>query len=127
VRPIHRGEVLIEVGDRAIPFFVVTAGGVEVVRPSAGGEVLVVTHGPGGFTGEAALLAGRPSIAQARVSEPGEVIELDRETLLSLMRTDVELGEILLRVFILRRLELVARGIGDTVLLGSVHCAGTCA
>ncbi|HEV7590087.1 MAG TPA: FAD-dependent oxidoreductase, partial [Longimicrobium sp.] len=31
----------------------------------------------------------------------------------------------LLRAFILRRLELIAHGIGDVVLLGSMHCSGT--
>src|SRR5207248_3352435 len=33
--------------------------------------------------------------------------------------------EILMRAFILRRAELIARGVGDVVLLGSAHCQGT--
>jgi thioredoxin reductase (NADPH) len=60
-----------------------------------------------------------------RVSQPGEVIELDRQQMLALLQTDAELGEILVRAFILRRVELVAVGAGDVVLVGSTHSAGT--
>ena len=35
------------------------------------------------------------------------------------------LSEILMRAFILRRVELVAAGVGDVVLLASTHSAGT--
>jgi thioredoxin reductase (NADPH) len=59
------------------------------------------------------------------VTESGEAIELEREQLLALVQTDAELSEILLRAFILRRGELIARGFGDVVLIGSTHCAGT--
>jgi len=123
-RAVHPGQVLVEVGAPA-SFFVVTAGRVEIVRASPTGEETVTTHGPGNFTGETNLISGRPSLATARACEPGEVVELEREALLRLVQTDAELGEILLRAFILRRVELIAHGIGDAVLLGSVHCAGT--
>ena len=53
------------------------------------------------------------------------MIELDREQLLGLVQTDAELSEILMRAFILRRIELIAGGYGDVVLIGSTHCAGT--
>jgi thioredoxin reductase (NADPH) len=42
-----------------------------------------------------------------------------------LVQTDAELGEIVMRAFILRRVELVAVGLGDVVLVGSTHSAGT--
>src|SRR5437899_2400979 len=45
-RSIRSGEVLIEAGARVVPFFVVTAGRVEVVRPSGSTETLVAVHGP---------------------------------------------------------------------------------
>jgi len=53
------------------------------------------------------------------------VLELDREHLLSLVQTDPELSELILRAFILRRVELIAGGFGDVVLIGSTHCSGT--
>jgi thioredoxin reductase (NADPH) len=53
------------------------------------------------------------------------VIELDRQQMLALMQSDTELGEMLTRAFILRRVELVAAGVGDVVLIGSTHSADT--
>ena len=55
----------------------------------------------------------------------GEVIEVDRENLLALVQTDSELSDILMRAFILRRVELIAHGFGDVVLVGSNHYAAT--
>ena len=125
VRPIRPGEVLIEAGDHIVPFFVVTKGQVEVVRPSGTTETLVAVHGPGQFTGEVNMLSGRPALLRTRVRESGEVIELDRERLLALVQTDSQLGEIIMRAFIVRRVELIAHGLGDVVLLGSNYCSAT--
>ena len=124
-RPIRRGEVLVEAGDHVVPFFVVREGKIEIVRPSGDSETLVVLHEPGQFTGEVNMLSGRRSLVRARVAEPGEVIELDHDNLMTLVQTDPELSEILMRAFILRRVELIASGVGDVVVVGSAHCAGT--
>ena len=106
------GEVLVDVGDKVVPFFVVVSGEIQVLRPSGATDTLIVTHRPGQFSGEGNMITGRRALARMRVSEPGEVIELDREQLLALVQTDAELSEILMRAFILRRVELIARGLG---------------
>ncbi len=103
-RSTTRGEVLVEVGDRAVPFFVVVTGEIEAVRPSEGADTLIVRHQSGHFSGEANMITGRRAIARLQVSEPGEVIELNRDELLALIQTDAELSEILMRAFIMRRL-----------------------
>ena len=105
--------------------YVVVDGTIEVIRASNGVEELVVTFSPGMFTGEGAMLTGRPTIARIQVGEPGEVIEIDRSALLSLIQTDAELSEIILRAFVLRRAALIARGVSTEVLLGSTHCSET--
>ncbi|RPJ64530.1 MAG: FAD-dependent oxidoreductase, partial [Acidobacteria bacterium] len=125
VRPVQRGDVLYEPGDQGARFFVITAGEVEIVRPSSPGETLIRVLERGQFTGEVNLLSGRPPMVRARVRESGEVIQLDRERILALVQTDFELGETLLRTFIFRRLELISRGLGDVALIGSKHCSGT--
>jgi len=106
-------------------FFVVTAGQIDIVRPSGATEELLAVYGPGMFTGELTLLSGRRGLAQIRAGEAGEVIEVDREHLQRLVQTDSELSDILIRAFILRRVELIAHGFGDVLLIGSRHCAGT--
>jgi thioredoxin reductase (NADPH) len=124
-RSTAAGEVLVEPGARPVPFFVVLSGRVQIVRIADRAETIITTFGPGQFSGETNLITGRPALARTRVSESGEVIELDREQLLALVQTDAELGEVLMRAFILRRVELIARGYGDVILIGSAHCAGT--
>jgi hypothetical protein len=71
-----------------------------------------VNHHPGQFSGELNMISGRHALGRLRVSEAGEVIQLDREPLLALIQTDAEMSEILMRAFILRRLELIARDLG---------------
>src|SRR5580704_6341425 len=124
-RTIARGEVLVEVGDKDVPFFVVVTGEAQALRPSGATETLIVAHGPGQFSGEAIMITGRRAMGRLRASEPGEVIQLERQQLLGLIQTDAELSEILMRAFMLRRLELIAHELGDAVMIGSAHCAGT--
>jgi thioredoxin reductase (NADPH) len=125
VRALARDDILIEAGDRVVPFFVITAGAIEIIRPTLSGETLVAVHGPGKFTGEANMLLGRRSLTRARVTAAGEAIELTRDQLLRLVQTDAAIGEIVMRAFIYRRLELVAHGIGDVALIGSLHSPAT--
>src|SRR2546426_684613 len=125
VRHVQRGEVLLEAGEQTPRFFVVTAGHIAIVRPSGVTEELVVVLRPGQFTGEVTMLSGRRGLVRIRAGEAGAVVELERDYVLALVQTDGELSEILLRAFILRRVELIAHGFGDVVLVGSRHSPGT--
>src|SRR5437660_969046 len=124
-RAVRSGEVLVEQGDRAIPFFVVISGELEAVRPTSATETLISVFSAGQFTAAINTLSGRRAMARSRARQDGEVIHLDRESLLALVQTDAELSEVLMRAFILRRVELLAQGIGDATLLGSSHSADT--
>ena len=123
-RRVENGEVLLEIGESG-KIFVVTAGSIETARMVGDVEEIIVTHGVGSFTGEVAVLSGRRGLARNRARESGEVIELDRSRLMALVQTDSELSDILMRAFILRRLEIIARGSTELVLLGSRHSADT--
>jgi thioredoxin reductase (NADPH) len=125
IRSVQPGEVLIEQGDTSVPFFVVITGELEIVRPFDAYETLVTVHGSGEFTGEVNMLSGRRSFFRARATKPGKVIELDHQQMLTLVQTDAELSDILMRAFILRRVELIAAGVGDIILIGSTHSAST--
>jgi thioredoxin reductase (NADPH) len=124
-RTTKRGEVLYEQGESASSFFVVVSGELEVMRPSGTVDTLVTVHHSGQFTGEVGTLSGRRTMFRLRVTKPGKVIELDRQHMLTLVQTDAELGEILMKAFILRRAELITSGVGDIVLIGSTYSAGT--
>ncbi len=124
-RRVEAGEVLVHAGEPVARLFVVVEGQIDGVRPSATQEDLVVSLGPGMFTGEVTMLSGRRGLAQIRAAAASEVIEIGRDDLLALIHADGELSEIFMRAFILRRVELIARGVGDVVVLGSSHCQGT--
>src|SRR6266851_2695503 len=124
-RYVQPGEVLVEAGSPTSRLFVVISAQIEIVQLKDETEEIVAVFRPGMFTGELTMLSGRRGLAQIRARDAGEVIEVDREQLLALVQTDSELSDILMRAFILRRLELIAQHVGDVVLLGSDHCAGT--
>src|SRR5678816_3206438 len=125
VRRVPAGEVLVEAGDLVLHFYVIQSGEVEVVRASTEGETVVAVYHAGHFTGEVSMIAGGRGMMRVRARSAAEVLELTREELASLVQIDAELSEILMRAFILRRVELVAAGMGDVVLVGSRHSVDT--
>ncbi len=89
------------------------------------GEVLVVLHTAGSFTGEMSTLQGVGSLVRSRVREAGEILVITEDRLRTIIRTDADLSELFMRAFILRRVGLLASHAGDVILLGSSHSAGT--
>lgn len=124
-RTMAKGEILAEPGDRNRPMLVVLTGSIEVVQPGLSGEVLVVVHASGSFTGEMSMLQGVGSLVRSRVREAGEVLVITEDRLRTIIQTDAELSELFMRAFILRRVGLLASQSGDVILLGSSHSAGT--
>lgn len=63
MRATSSGEVLVEQGDGAMPFFVVVSGELEAVRPTVTTETLITVFRAGQFTGEVNTLSGtRPEV-----------------------------------------------------------------
>ena len=126
VRAVKAGEILFDLGDTNVPFFVVLSGSLEIVQPALKGERLIVTHDThGNFTGELTMISGRRTLVRGRVKVPGEFLEISAEELRSVIAKDAELSEILMRAFILRRLALINAGYGNLILMGSRHSAQT--
>jgi thioredoxin reductase (NADPH) len=125
IRPITRGEVLIEGGQTNVPFFVLKTGQIEVIRPSALDEILVAIVGPAQFTGDISMILGRPAQMRLRVRESGEVVQLTRDQMHALVQADAELSEVLMKTFIHRRVAVIAQGIGDVLLIGSAGSGAT--
>src|ERR1700674_1965565 len=123
VRQVQTGEILFEPGDTNVPFFVLLSGRMEIVQPDLTGERPIATHGPGEFTGEMTMISGRRCLVRGRVTEPGDFLEMNGIGLRSLVARDAELSELFMRAFILRRLELIRRGQGNVILMGSRHSA----
>src|SRR5579872_1008692 len=125
VRQVQAGEILFDVGDTSVPFFVILAGRMEIVQPDMQGERQIVPHLPEEFTGEITMISGQRCLVRGRITESGEVLEVSPENFRMLVAKDAELSEIIMRAFILRRLELISHGYGNAILMGSRHSANT--
>jgi thioredoxin reductase (NADPH) len=122
-RRLADGELLWEEGDTDIPFFVVLEGRVAILAGKD--EQTVVEHEPGGFTGDVDMLSGRKVAVSGRARGATRVLEIERSRFRELVRTDADLGELILRAFILRRVALMESGLGSIVFVGSHHAPQT--
>jgi len=98
---------------------VVLAGRLSCSRTDAlGKRVEVIEYGPGQFSGEVAQLSGRPPLADGFAVGELEALVLDAECLRAVIVAEAELGERLMRAFILRRVQLINSKPGGPILIG---------
>jgi thioredoxin reductase (NADPH) len=119
------GETLAEPGDSHRKMLVVLSGKLEIFIPGARGEQSLTQLVPGDFAGELSTLRGLAGFSRIRVVEAGEVLAVGEAELRTLVQTDAELSEIIMRAFILRRMGLVDSGESEVALVGSRHSANT--
>jgi thioredoxin reductase (NADPH) len=125
IRSIVRDEVLAVPGTEVSHFYVVIAGSLAVNRTEDGHYQRVITLLPGNFTGELALLTGRPGLVRIAAAENSVVLEIERGDLVDILRTDSDLGDVFLPAFIARRLDVIEKGTGEVILVGSNHSHDT--
>jgi thioredoxin reductase (NADPH) len=114
-RHVEAREIVFDLGDASRGVFLVLEGSIEIANVTKDREdVLRVLH-RGEFTGEVNQLSGRRSLVRCRAREAGNLLEIARSDLRRVMQNDAELGEILLRAFMLRRVYLIAHSVGDAV------------
>ncbi|CAH1663647.1 FAD-dependent oxidoreductase [Chelatococcus asaccharovorans] len=114
------GQTLYDIGDHGAPAWLVLDGSIEVFRRDGlSREAVVTTHGAGQFSGEVNQLAGRPSIAAGRAGPDGcTALPFDPAHLRALMVGSADVGEIVMRALILRRVSLIEHGSAGTILVG---------
>ena len=114
------GQAIFALGDTQADAFLVLSGAIEVMRRgSRGEEKAVARHEAGAITGEISQLAGRPALAAGRAGPEGcTAAAFDPAHLRALVVGSADVGEIVMRAFILRRTALIADGAG-AVLVGA--------
>jgi len=119
-REFAPGEIVYDVGDRAAPAWLVLRGAIDVVgRDGLSHEAPIRTLGVGQFSGELSQLAGRTALAACRAGPEGcTALPYDAAHLRALMIGSAEVGELIMRAFILRRVRLIEHGTAGTVLVG---------
>jgi thioredoxin reductase (NADPH) len=118
-RPVHAGEVLFAEGDRNRSFFVVLQGSIEIVGHSKGVARVVAVHHPGQFSGDVDMLSGRTLLVTGRAAEDGRVIELSNAELRRAVEEVPELGQTLVKAFLMRRSLLIGGEFEGVTIIGS--------
>jgi len=123
-REFAPGESLFAVGERSVPAWFLTRGSVEIFgRDGLEQEAALQVLQSGQFTGELYQLTEGPTLAGAIAGQNGcTAIPLDADHLRALIIGSAELGELVMRAYILRRVGLLERGVGP-VLLGRAGSA----
>lgn len=113
-------------GDRNIDFFLCLSGGIEIFDTDAEGRERVVhVHGPCQFTGELDLFNDRTVLVSGRALPNTRVARVDRVSFRRMMAAEPDIGEILMRAFILRRVGMLRHGEAGVALVGPGHGADT--
>ena len=119
-RVFAAGEQVYAIGEHGVAAWLVLTGTIDVVRRDGlSHEAPITTHGPGQLTGEVNQLAGRPTIAGGTAGPDGcTALPFDPAHLRALMVGSADVGEIVMRALILRRVGLIEQGSGGTVIVG---------
>ena len=125
LRHVEAGEVLFEPGDSNVPVYVVLSGGLEILQPGPKGGRSVVTHVPGSITGEFAVISGQRALLRGQVIASGEFLQIAPGEFRALVAKDAELGDILMKAYILRRMLLISEEASNVLVLGSLNSANT--
>ena len=126
-RRFEAGEKVFDVGDRNAGVWLVAEGGIIATRRDGlGRELLFATCGPGQFSGEVSELGGQASLAAACAAPEGCVAyPFDAPHLRALLIGSADIGELMMRAFILRRVALLESGSVGSVILGETGSSDT--
>ena len=119
---LEDGTLVFERGQRSVDFFLVLDGAIEIYDLDERGQPHVFTvHGPRQFTGEVDLFNDRQILVSGRTRGTTRVVRLKRDVFRRMIAAEADIGEILMRAFILRRVGLMRHAQGGVELVGSGH------
>ena len=120
------GTVLFERGERSVDFFVVVSGAVEIYDLDEEGAPHVFTvHAARQFTGELDLFNDRKILVGGRTAGNAKLIRVRRANFRRMMQAEPDVGEIIMRAFILRRTGFIVHDQAGVTLIGRENAADT--
>lgn len=120
------GTLAFERGQRCVDFFVVIEGAIEVFDlDSRGQPTIITTHRKRQFTGEMNLFNDQQILVSGRAVGETRVIRIKRPDFRRLIIGETDIGEIIMRAFILRRVGLIRHEQGGVQLVGPGHDGDT--
>jgi thioredoxin reductase (NADPH) len=125
VEDVSKGAVLFTRGQRSVDFFIVHAGAIEICEDTPDGPRPLTVHAERTFTGELDLLNEREILVSGRMASDGRVARLNRPQFRRLLLAEPDIGEIIMRAFILRRVGLIWHSQGGAILIGDRRAGDT--
>ena len=115
IRHVEVGDLLFESEQPEYPLVLTLSGRLEIRDP----EGVVLGHiGPNEFAGELGLLLGQTTFADCRAVEAGEVLVVQRASLLELIHADPDVSDLIVAAFSARRMVLMRRGQTTLTIIG---------
>jgi len=119
-RDFAPGDLVFTLGEHNAPVWLILKGAIDIVRRDGlGHERFIVSQAEGQFTGEVSQLAGRASLAEGRAGADGcTALPIDAAHLRALVIGSADVGELIMRALILRRVGLIEGDASGSVLIG---------
>jgi thioredoxin reductase (NADPH) len=118
-RRFKNAEKMVEAGKPSPGLFVLLSGqAMAMEHDGLGRTTPIIEEGPGQFFAEVAQLSNRPALVDVVADGDVETLLIPSERLRALLIAEAELGERIMRALILRRVNLIGRGIGGPTLIG---------
>lgn len=111
------GTVLFERGDLGVDFFVVLDGFIEIYEYSLEQLKVIHIHRSKQFTGELDLFNRRKILVGGRMGQDGRLLRVSPESFRRLITAEPDIGEIIMRAFILRRTAFISHAQGGVTLI----------
>ena len=118
---VPAGRHLYRRGERSVDFFVVLDGEINVCNEDAAEAPPVVVLRAGQFTGETNLFNDRQSLVSLCAAVDSRVLRVPRATFRRLTAAEPDIGELVTRAVILRRMGFLRHGHGSVTVLGDGH------
>ena len=120
VEDMEEGTILFERGQRGVDFFLILEGSVQIYDMDEDGNPVTITvHGRHQFTGELDLFNQRKILVGGRTGGPSRLVRLNREQFRRMSSTEHDIGETIMRAFILRRTAFILHSEAGVTLIGS--------
>jgi thioredoxin reductase (NADPH) len=118
--------VLFSRGQRGVDFFFVLDGAIDILDSADDGTPRVLrSHQAHQFSGELDQFNERQILVTGRTGPASRVVRIKRADFRRLVTGEPDIGEVIMRAFILRRVGLMRHAQGGVVLIGPGHSADT--
>jgi thioredoxin reductase (NADPH) len=119
---VKEGTLLFERGQRGVDFFLVLQGSIEILGADEHGAPHVLrVHREREFTGEMNLFNERQILVSGKAGPGTRVARVKRIDFRRLVIGEADIGEIIMRAFILRRVGFIRHTQGGVCLVGAGH------